>query len=66
MKTSKENHPFDKLSNPAKRALANAGITNLEELSALSEKEFMALHGIGKSTLIPLKAALEANGLSFR
>jgi len=67
MKESKENqHPFDKLSNPAKRALANAGITNLEELSALSEKEFMALHGIGKSTLAPIKTALDLNGLSFR
>lgn len=66
MKEQKENHPFDKLSNPAKRALATAGITSLEELSALSQKEFMALHGIGKSTLAPIKAALETEGLSFR
>lgn len=66
MKDNKDSGPFDKLSKPAKRALTGAGITNLEELSKLSEKEFMALHGIGKTTLIPLKVELEAKGLSFR
>lgn len=65
MKEKKGSHPFDKLSKPAQRALANAGIKNLEELSMLTEVDFMKLHGIGKSTLLPLKAALSDNGLSF-
>jgi DNA-directed RNA polymerase alpha subunit len=65
MKEVKENHPFDKLAKPAQRALANAGIKSLEELSKLTEKEFMKLHGIGKSTLPILKEAMAEKGLSF-
>lgn len=66
MKEKKESHPFDKLSKPAQRALAGAGIKSLEELSALSEKELMKLHGIGKSTLPILKADMAAMGLRFK
>lgn len=61
-----EPHPFDQLSQPAQRALANIGIKTLEQLSGLTEKEFMALHGIGKSSLGPLKAAMQAQGLEFK
>jgi DNA-directed RNA polymerase alpha subunit len=65
MKETKQNHPFDKLGKPAQRALANAGISNLEELSKLTEKELMRLHGIGKTTLPVLKEAMITKGLSF-
>jgi len=65
MKEEKEVHPFDKLGKPAQRALANARINSLEELSKLSEKEFMKLHGIGKNALQKLKAEMTENGLSF-
>jgi DNA-directed RNA polymerase alpha subunit len=65
MKEAKENHPFNKLAKPAQRALANAGINNLEELAKLTEKEFMKLHGIGKSTLPILKEAIAKKQLSF-
>jgi DNA-directed RNA polymerase alpha subunit len=65
MKEAKETHPFDKLAKPAQRALANAGINNLEELAKLTEKEFMKLHGIGKSTLPVLKEAMADKQLSF-
>lgn len=51
---------------PARRALEREGITTLEKLSNLSEKEIMALHGMGKSTLPILKKTLEAEGLRFR
>ncbi|MEO6524888.1 MAG: DNA-directed RNA polymerase subunit alpha C-terminal domain-containing protein [Mucilaginibacter sp.] len=57
--------PFQKLSNPAQRALANAGIKTLKELSTLTEKQFLSLHGVGKGSLKPVKLALEAAGLSF-
>lgn len=62
---NKESHPFDKLSKPAQRALANAGIKTLEQLSRLSEAEFMKLHGIGKNTLQTLKTTMAENGFSF-
>ena len=65
MKEAKENHLFSKLSQPAQRALANAGINSLEELAKLTEKELMKLHGIGKSTLPILKEAMADKGLSF-
>lgn len=55
-----------KLSNPAKRALANAGLTQLEDLSNITERDFKKLHGIGPSTLIQLHPALKAHGLSFK
>jgi DNA-directed RNA polymerase alpha subunit len=51
---------------PARRALEREGITTLEKLSNLSEKEIVALHGMGKSTLPILKKTLEAEGLRFR
>lgn len=60
-----KSHPFGKLSKPAERALANAGINTLEELARLSESELMKLHGIGKNTLPTLRAALAERGLSF-
>lgn len=65
MKETDQNHPFNKLGKPAQRALVNAGITNLEELSKLTEKELMKLHGIGKSSLPVLKEAMATKGLSF-
>jgi DNA-directed RNA polymerase alpha subunit len=57
--------PFDKLAKPAQRALANAGIKSLEDLSKLTESEFMKLHGIGKNSLQALRVALAENSLSF-
>jgi DNA-directed RNA polymerase alpha subunit len=65
MEEKKEIHSFGKLSNPAQRALANAGIKTPEELAMLTEAELMKLHGIGKSSLPALKAAMAEKGLSF-
>lgn len=53
------------LSNPARRALAGAGYTHLEQLSRVSEREIARLHGIGPNGIAKLRAALEARGLSF-
>ncbi len=57
---------FPKISAPANRALANAQIKTLKDLSKWSEKELLALHGIGPSAIPPLKTALKARGLSFK
>jgi hypothetical protein len=54
-----------KLSAPAHRALAGAGIANLKQLSKFTEAEIKALHGIGPNALTQLRAALAARGLAF-
>lgn len=54
-----------KLSAPAQRALAGAGITQLEQLTKFSEAEIKKLHGIGPNALKQLRQALEAKGLSY-
>lgn len=54
-----------KLAAPAQRALANAGITTLKQLSKFSEEEILRLHGMGKNAVQKIKEALNDNGLSF-
>ena len=54
-----------KLSQPAQRALAGAGIKNLKQLTKFSEAEIKQLHGIGPNAINQLQAALSAKGLSF-
>ena len=50
---------------PARRALENAGITTLAQLSGWSEKAVLALHGIGPSSIPLLKKALAEAKLAF-
>jgi hypothetical protein len=66
MKTEAETHPFDKLGNPAQRALANAGIKTPEQLAGFTVKEIMKLHGMGKASLPVLNAILATKGLAFK
>ena len=54
------------LSGPARRALENNGITSLKKLARLTEKEVLALHGMGPASIPRLKASLKSEGLSFR
>lgn len=54
------------LAAPARRALENNGIFNLQQLSTFTEKEILALHGMGPSTLPILKKALKGKKLSFK
>ena len=56
----------EKLSAPVKRALAIAEITSLETLASYSEKEILALHGIGPHDVPILRAALKTVGRVFR
>jgi uncharacterized protein YndB with AHSA1/START domain len=53
------------LSNPARRALAGAGIENIEQLAQLTEAEIKELHGIGPSAMDLLRSALVSKGLTF-
>ncbi|MCF1715053.1 RNA polymerase alpha subunit C-terminal domain-containing protein [Flavihumibacter sp. RY-1] len=54
------------LSAPARRALEQAGIHSVKDLSLHSEKEILQLHGIGPSSLPKLKEALKKEGLTFK
>ena len=51
---------------PARRALENNGIKSLKKLSQFSEKEILALHGMGPGSIPKLLSALKAEGLTFR
>ncbi|MBI3174415.1 MAG: DNA-binding protein [Chloroflexi bacterium] len=54
-----------KLAAPAQRALSNAGIHSLAQLTKCSEADVKKLHGIGPNALEALRRALTENGLSF-
>ncbi|GAA4731957.1 hypothetical protein GCM10023328_08990 [Modestobacter marinus] len=50
---------------PARRALAGAGITRLDQLTSLTEAELSALHGVGPRAVGLLRQALTARGLDL-
>ncbi len=57
---------FPKMSAPAARALKNAKISTLKDLSRWSEEQIGELHGMGPSTIPSLRSALKKSGLSFK
>jgi hypothetical protein len=56
----------DRLVAPALRALLNAKITNLAQLSGFTESQILELHGMGPSSMPKLRKALKEQGLSFK
>src|SRR5690606_24382365 len=54
------------LSNPARRALDQHGITTLQNLSAFTEREILQLHGMGPRSMLILRDALHSQGLTFK
>lgn len=56
---------LDGLARPARRALARAGYTRLEQLTRVSAAEVMRLHGMGPDALKQLRSALAARGEFF-
>ncbi len=57
---------MSKLAAPARRALENAGISNLNDLSNYSENEVLAFHGMGKNALEKIKIEMKINNLEFK
>jgi hypothetical protein len=55
-----------KLAAPARRALAGAGYTHLEQLAEVTESDLLELHGMGPNAIAVLRHALKEHGLSFR
>jgi len=64
MNTTKNDLP--KLASPAQRALAGAGITRLDQLTKITERELLQLHGIGPNAIKTLRLALQEKGLTFK
>jgi uncharacterized damage-inducible protein DinB len=51
---------------PALRALVAAGISDLDQLTRVSEAELSAMHGMGPKAIQAMRDALMAKGLAFR
>lgn len=54
------------LAAPARRALENNGITSPEQLANFTEKEVLAFHGMGKSSIPKLQKFLSQKNLHFK
>lgn len=65
MKSKEGSNLPAKLAAPAVRALADAGITRLEQLAKLKETDLRRMHGVGPNAIEMLRRALEEHGLSF-
>ncbi len=57
---------LNKLSNPARSALEDEGIDSFDKLAALSKKELLAKHGIGRKTLPLVNECLNKAGLKLK
>jgi predicted flap endonuclease-1-like 5' DNA nuclease len=55
-----------KLSRPAQRALATAGIVTYADLSKWTRRDLANLHGIGPKTFMFLEPAMNERGVAFR
>ena len=51
---------------PAARALDNAGVLSLEDLTHWTEDELLALHGVGPKAIRILRSHLIDRGLAFK
>jgi len=56
----------DAIGKTAARELSLNGITSLEDVSAHTEKELLAIHGVGPKAVRILGEALAGRGLEFR
>ncbi|MDI4648333.1 DNA-directed RNA polymerase subunit alpha C-terminal domain-containing protein [Cohnella hashimotonis] len=56
----------ERLSKPALRALASAGIQRLDQLADWRAADILKLHGMGRKGIDTLEQALAERGLSFK
>ncbi len=57
---------LSRLSSPARGALIHEGITTLEKLSEFTEKEIIAIHGIGPASMPTFRQVLKEKNLVFK
>lgn len=50
----------------AARELSLRGITSLGQVTHHSQKELLAIHGVGPKTIVILREALAAKGLEYK
>ncbi len=62
---SQPDNDLPKLAAPARRALAAAGYSRLEQIARVREADLKQLHGIGPNAIEQLRHALADKGLSF-
>ncbi|MCE9597069.1 MAG: DUF1801 domain-containing protein [Spirochaetia bacterium] len=58
--------PFETLAAPAQRALGNAKIKSLNQLSKFTENQIATLHGMGPNALSKLKILMQKQRVKFR
>jgi hypothetical protein len=63
--TSPSDDTIPDLGAPANRAFAAAGITTLTEVSRTSERELLAMHGVGPRAIRILREAMAERGMDF-
>jgi predicted flap endonuclease-1-like 5' DNA nuclease len=56
----------DAIGKTAARELSLNGITSLKQVAARSERELLAIHGVGPKAIAILREALAARGLDYR
>jgi len=56
---------LQKLSNPARNALLYEKIDSFDKLASLTEKQVLAIHGVGPKSLPTMKDALNQNNRTF-
>ncbi|KQU95863.1 hypothetical protein [Devosia sp. Root105] len=54
-----------RIGRPATQVLELQGITTLKVVAERSERELLALHGVGPKAILILRTELEARGLQF-
>lgn len=54
------------LAAPARRALVDAHITKLQQISKWTRTDIASLHGMGPNALMKLDAALKQSGISYK
>jgi uncharacterized protein YdhG (YjbR/CyaY superfamily) len=59
-------NPFHRLPAPAQRALAEAGIKSVKDLSKKTERQISGLHGLGPGAIGILRTILRREGLGFK
>lgn len=57
---------FSELAAPARRALENAGIRTVSQLTGYAKSDLLKLHGIGPSTIPKLRKLLSSRNLDFK
>lgn len=58
--------PLPKTSGPASDAMEVAGIRSLEDLAGWTERDLLALHGVGPKAVRMLRVVMAEHGVEFK